>query len=559
MDKTMDMIEDYLDSLEEILFSSLSAATPDIPRIRDSFNQLWTDVSRYGPGIPKHIPGLGDFEVPPPPPPPPPPATWVENTTDWIERNPWTTGGIAVGIISTGLLVGYGGVYMRTVRARRLKALATEKRQVVVVLGGDTPFGLPLISDLEQKGYIVIASVSTPEAADLLERQSHGFVRALVLDPTEPSTIPVFLRSLSSTLSRRFPLNAPGDPFTSPASHPYIHAVVSLLSLAGPALHAPFEHISLQSDYLPYLTSTQITPLQVIQSLLPLLRNVPSKGKKPIVICLPATDARVGLPFSSLQSMSAASTLRAVEVLRREIQVAALTGKTEAMRNISVVVADVGSFNVGVPMHFLPPEDVYKTMEDWSVSEKITYGPGFAAMAQQSITTKSKWDTFTGYFQNDVRYGVARKPTDVKIFVDNIVDVVTNGQFGWSFLGFNLCFGVIKNWLRGERFSVGAGAHTYKLASVLPSLILDTLLNIPYFLISVRNALLPAQPFIRTPPTMDAFVEPQSEPHVPALSQTEGEDDNESGSEADVESNSGEGSTASWVRLKKSVSEEANA
>ncbi len=57
MDRTMDMIEDYIDSLEEILFSSLSAATPDIPRIRDSFNQLWTDVTRYGPGIPKHIPG----------------------------------------------------------------------------------------------------------------------------------------------------------------------------------------------------------------------------------------------------------------------------------------------------------------------------------------------------------------------------------------------------------------------------------------------------------------------------------------------------------------------
>ncbi|KAK0239750.1 hypothetical protein EDD85DRAFT_823179 [Armillaria nabsnona] len=555
MDRTMDMIEDYIDSLEEILFSSLSAATPDIPRIRDSFNQLWTDVTRYGPGIPKHIPGLGDFEVPPPPPPPPPPATWVENTADWIERNPWTTGGIAVGVVGTGLLVGYGGVYMRTVRARRLKALATEKRQVVVVLGGDAPLGLPLISDLERKGYIVIASVSTPEAADLLERQSHGFVRALVLDPTETGTIPVFLRSLSSALSRRFPLNAPGDPFSSPASHPYIHAVISLLSLAGPAHHAPFEHISLQSDYLTYLTATQITPLQVIQSLLPLLRNVPSKGKKPIIVCLPATDARVGLPFSSLQSMSAAGTLRAVEVLRREIQVAALTGKTEAMRNISVVVADVGSFNVGPPTHFLPPEDVYKAMEGWSVSEKITYGPGFAAMAQQSITPKSKWETFTGYFQNDTRYGVARKPTDVKVFVDSIVGVVSNGQFGWSFLSFNLCFGVVRNWLRGERFSVGAGAHTYKLASVLPSLILDTLLNIPYWLIAMRNALLPTQPFVRPPPTLEPIVEPQAELHL----ESEAEDGNESGSEADVESNSGEGPTASWVRLKKSANEEVSA
>ncbi len=65
-----------------------------------------------------------------------------------------------------------------------------------MVLGGDAPLGLPLISDLERKGYIVIASVSTPGAADLLERQSHGFVRALVLDPTEVRSVSVPVTSL---------------------------------------------------------------------------------------------------------------------------------------------------------------------------------------------------------------------------------------------------------------------------------------------------------------------------------------------------------------------------
>ena len=56
---------------------------------------------------------------------------------------------------------------------------------LLVVLGGDSPLGLPLILDLEKKGYIVIASVSTPEAVDDIEKQCHGYVRALVLDPTE--------------------------------------------------------------------------------------------------------------------------------------------------------------------------------------------------------------------------------------------------------------------------------------------------------------------------------------------------------------------------------------
>lgn len=55
----------------------------------------------------------------------------------------------------------------------------------VVVLGGDTPLALPLIQDLEKNGFIVVASVGTPEAADELESRCNGYVRALVLDPVE--------------------------------------------------------------------------------------------------------------------------------------------------------------------------------------------------------------------------------------------------------------------------------------------------------------------------------------------------------------------------------------
>lgn len=59
---------------------------------------------------------------------------------------------------------------------------------VVVVLGGDsTPLGLALVAALEKSGFIVIASVATPEAVELLESRSHGYVRALVLDPSEVS------------------------------------------------------------------------------------------------------------------------------------------------------------------------------------------------------------------------------------------------------------------------------------------------------------------------------------------------------------------------------------
>lgn len=54
-----------------------------------------------------------------------------------------------------------------------------------VILGGDHPLALPLIVELEKQGYIVITSVSSPEAVSDIESKGHGFVRALVLDPNE--------------------------------------------------------------------------------------------------------------------------------------------------------------------------------------------------------------------------------------------------------------------------------------------------------------------------------------------------------------------------------------
>lgn len=95
-------------------------------------------------------------------------------------------GGRQLGRLRIGLLLG------SRVRGGRLLVSLSYVSQwdglsipIVVVLGGDTPYGLPLILDLERKGYIVIASVSTPEAIEGLESRSKGYVKALVLNPSE--------------------------------------------------------------------------------------------------------------------------------------------------------------------------------------------------------------------------------------------------------------------------------------------------------------------------------------------------------------------------------------
>jgi hypothetical protein len=255
----------------------------------------------------------------------------------------------------------------------------------------------------------------------------------------------------------------------SPSSLAYIYSVISLLTLPYNApIHAPLEHLSLRSTYLPYLQSSHIVPLQVIQALLPMLRTTPARsrddaqntnGKKTIIVCLPAPDTRVGLPFASAQAMSAAATLRGVEILRREINTAALTDPSESMKNIKVAVVDVGLVGsaAAAAASLLPPHDVYKAMEDWTASEKLTYGPAFGALAHPPAQT--------GFWS---KLGcVSRRPTPVATFVDRIVGVVS-GEGGKSVCCFHVplhCFGMslarLRNWVRGERFSVGAGGMAF--------------------------------------------------------------------------------------------------
>lgn len=572
---SIDEVEEYFQSLERFLTDSLVVASPALPNIREAVHRLWVDISRFGPpGLSSfpdiHVPGLGAFEVPPPPPPPPPPRTLVEKAGDWIIENPWKSSSIAVtALVGAGLLAGYTTFHMTHAHKRRVRSttVTPEKRQVVVVLGGDHPLGLPLIIELEQKGYIVITSVSTPEAVSSIESKGHGYVRALVLDPNEPGTIPIFLRSLASTLSRRFPITAAGDPYATTPYHPLLHSIISLLTLPVPSIHTvptPIEQLSLRSTYLPHLLSTHFAPLQALQALLPLLRSDAQRayGRKSIIVCLPAADARVGLPFGGVSAMSAAATLRALDVLRREVAVG------QGMSSIRIVAVDVGVVGE-TPVSSLENSHA---MDDWTPSEKATYGQAFAALGETSM-------------------GQSRRPEDISVLVNNIVGVVSAGtktkMASKTICGIRVGFGYekIRDWIRGDRFAVGAGAGTYTFASFLPGMLLDGLLSLPHILVGVRNRLLPvplAQP--RTVPkaarnipssTAASVVLPSSsltvsrthsaprpsppETAAAALEQTEHlsepEDISELGtsSEVDFESNSGYGDAStvesSWVSL----------
>jgi hypothetical protein len=155
--------------------------------------------------------------------------------------------------------------------------------------------------------------------------------------------------------------------------------------------------------------------------------------------------------------MSASATLQGLQVLRREIKIASLSMvNPEVMKNIRVVTVEVGTIDGHHQHHHKKSSgsvDIQTSMEDWSASEKSVYGQSF-------LTSKS----------GNGQVGKSRKPTPVSHFVRTIVNVV-NGQSHGS--GTTVPFVVsafykLRNWLSGDRISVGAGGERFVIYG-LPS------------------------------------------------------------------------------------------
>lgn len=274
---------------------------------------------------------------------------------------------------------------------------------------------------------------------------------------------------------------------------------------------------------------------------------------------------------------------------------ATLTGDAQtSMGDLKVFVVDVGAVEPPqITNRRLLTYDAGHAMDAWTPSEKLAYGAAYQSILEEGNA-----------------YGVPRKPTDVGVFVKSIVDVVRHGRRRtWSVFGVSLGLGPVAGWISGERFSVGAGgmfifnsrdlridmltirfdpssASTYALASYLPTSILDIILNIPHFLLSIRNALVYAPPRVVMPPrpsttstTAPARPLPESSTaaSAPTVGTTAGTSEkqtnrgdesgsgsgseqehevSETGSEADVESNTGEGHAMgeSWVSLQPGTS-----
>lgn len=518
MGSTIEQIESYFVSVEEFLSSSLTSVAPDLPHLREVAYRVWNDITRFGPPSLPRIPSLGSFEIPPPPPPPvptPPPSLW-----EWLSDHKWIVVGASAGLISSNILLWYSVPRLKQYYARLAESRDGKRHQIVVVLGADHPLGLSLILGLEAQGYLVYATVSSKQAGEVLQSKSKGYTLPLVLDLDEPASVNTFLKSLTSARLMRFPLTASGDPYALTHTSCYLQSIISLAALFPPPTPCPVESVPLTDSYLPYLTRSHITPLHAVQGLLPQLRqeraSVGPNIRGSIVFCVPAIASRVGVPFTSQESMSAAATIRGAEILRRELQVIDAHNDSNQSPSPKVVIIDVGavgySNRVGSLETPASADDPQSLTRSWSESEKEAYSASFKASIEQARLSP-------------------RNPVHTSAFVNAVINVVSQGTRGkgygygyredFSFATGKRLFlevwGRIHNWVRGDRFGIGSGATAYSLVSYLPPTLVDKLLYIPHAIIAMRHFLNRASPTVSLPSSISTQAPAPLRPPPPRL------------------------------------------
>ena len=143
---TREQIDEYIAGIEAYVSTSFASVAPDIHGINDAINQLWREVTRFGPPeMPDlRLPGLGRFEVPAPPPPPPPPpvptppAGFCASVVKLAGKNKKVAGVLCVGALGAGLLAGYSALTYVKGRAqgarRAVGASAATRRGIVGML-----------------------------------------------------------------------------------------------------------------------------------------------------------------------------------------------------------------------------------------------------------------------------------------------------------------------------------------------------------------------------------------------------------------------------------------
>ncbi|BGP13764.1 hypothetical protein JCM10213_006405 [Rhodosporidiobolus nylandii] len=437
----------------------------DLPaNVTSSLSSLYDKITQNGSlgGVPDPREWLPGQVAPAPPPPPAAPRApgWVNSLANHAGAHPVAYSLAAVGLAGSTSYY----LYPRQTAAaltpltrfvplavlpepknRPLRLLPAQhgvagevRKEAVVVLGADSPPGRELALDLERRGFIVIATVREPAEVDVLERLGRGWMKVLVLDPNESSSVAPFLRSLSTALSLRYPLHTSGDPFSRPAHALALSGVVNCLSLSVAVEGlAPLE--AAENDTVRKLIGERVaTVVGVAKGLLPLIRAAAGRPGAPagsFINLVPSSSSNLALPFLSLTSAADAALSSLFHSLRRE-----LSASTSA--NVYLTVLETGFFHDPASVSLAQPAPAQLPIRLESV-----YAPALARRVPLPQTAESRRTRSAG-----------RKGTEVKRLAKRVFKILVRPA----------------NASAVER--IGAGSRTYLLVSLLPHALIDVCL-----------------------------------------------------------------------------------
>ncbi|WFD21224.1 hypothetical protein MCAP1_003485 [Malassezia caprae] len=302
-------------------------------------HQLSDALQEYGPPLP---PGVADAlrsawdrlpSWPRTPPPPVPEKSWVvvpRATT--IAAAAATAAAVGLGLV----LVPRAYTYCTSPAAPLRGTISPDgaRNEAVVVLGGDTPLGRALVLHLAARELIVLTSVATDSARVDLERAvppaSQGYVRAYVWDvaTATENTESQWVHTVHSTLSLRFPLNSPGDPYPKPGQNVRLIGVVNMLSFladvphhASPPTGGPLSQLG-QDDLDRALHRHVTAPLSMLRRLLrlaiPSPNRSPSDGSALLVHVVSMPGRKLAVPARGAAHVVAQAAQAGFETMRRE-------------------------------------------------------------------------------------------------------------------------------------------------------------------------------------------------------------------------------------------------
>lgn len=245
-------------------------------QLHDSVQELFVRISNNGtlplPGVPASWTG-GATEPPPAPPPAELGPSSLSLSSAWsaivnkATRHPFLTAAVTASAVTgtayyfaplatTRALAPVAKPLTRWVpvellpKSNRPTRIISERgelrREAVLVLGADG-VAADLALDLENRGFVVIATVAHPNDIEQLERRSRGWLKCLVLDPTDVGPAFSFrlgLGDLTAVCTRRHRASRPS---CAPCQPPYRSASHST-PRATPMLHRPTRSASQPSS-----------------------------------------------------------------------------------------------------------------------------------------------------------------------------------------------------------------------------------------------------------------------------------------------------------------------